>query len=62
MTEATRLLQAAGQGDARAVVKLRFFVGLKQGEIASALGMSEETVQCHWTHAKAWLYVRVKPG
>ena len=44
------------------VVKLRFFVGLKQGEVASALGVSEKTVQRHWTHAKAWLYMRVKAG
>ncbi|KAF0170810.1 MAG: ECF subfamily RNA polymerase sigma-24 factor [Limisphaerales bacterium] len=43
------------------VVKLRFFVGLKQDEIASALGISEKTVQRHWTHAKAWLYTRVRP-
>jgi RNA polymerase sigma factor (TIGR02999 family) len=43
------------------VVKLRFFVGLKQPEIASALGVSEKTVQRHWTHAKAWLYTRIKP-
>ena len=42
------------------VVKLRFFVGLKQEEIACALGISEKTVQRHWTHAKAWLYLRVK--
>ncbi len=38
------------------VVKLRFFVGLKNDEVASILGISEKTVRRYWTHAKAWLY------
>ena len=37
------------------VVKLRFFVGLENSEIASLLEVSEKTVQRHWAFAKAWL-------
>jgi RNA polymerase sigma factor (sigma-70 family) len=42
------------------VVKLRFFVGLENAEIAAVLGVSEKTVQRHWTFAKAWLYRAMK--
>ena len=38
------------------VVKLRFFVGLDRAETAAVLGISERTVQRHWTFAKAWLF------
>src|SRR5215470_15967209 len=38
------------------VVKLRFFVGLDRAEAAAILGISERTVQRHWTFAKAWLF------
>jgi DNA-directed RNA polymerase specialized sigma24 family protein len=38
------------------VVKLRFFVGLENSETAAVLGISEKTVQRHWTFAKAWLF------
>jgi RNA polymerase sigma factor (TIGR02999 family) len=37
------------------VVKLRFFVGLSEREIAEALGVTERTVERHWAYAKAWL-------
>jgi RNA polymerase sigma factor (TIGR02999 family) len=37
------------------VVKLRFFVGLENAQIAALLGVSEKTVQRHWAFAKAWL-------
>jgi RNA polymerase sigma factor (TIGR02999 family) len=37
------------------VVKLRFFVGLGEREIAEALGVTERTVERHWAYAKAWL-------
>ncbi|MEZ5327965.1 MAG: ECF-type sigma factor [Verrucomicrobiales bacterium] len=38
------------------IVKLRFFGGLKQDEIAALLEVSEKTVQRHWIMAKTWLY------
>ena len=38
------------------VVKLRFFVGLTDREVAEVLGLSERTVERHWAYAKAWLF------
>jgi RNA polymerase sigma factor (TIGR02999 family) len=38
------------------VVKLRFFAGLTNEEVAAALGVSTKTVQRYWTHAKVRLY------
>lgn len=38
------------------VVKMRFFVGLDNSEVAALLGVSEKTVQRHWAFAKAWLF------
>jgi len=37
------------------VVRLRFFAGLTIAEVASALGVSERTVDNHWLYARAWL-------
>ena len=37
------------------VVECRFFAGLTEGETASALGVSERTVQRDWFKAKAIL-------
>ena len=37
------------------VVKLRFFGGLENREIAEVLGVSERTVERAWRFAKAWL-------
>ncbi len=37
------------------VVTMRYFGGLKQTEIADALGVSEVTVRRDWRFAKAWL-------
>lgn len=42
------------------VVKMRYFVGLSQDEIAHALGVSEPTVRRHWAIARAWLYAEMK--
>jgi RNA polymerase sigma factor (TIGR02999 family) len=53
--EALELLAAEDPQKAE-VVKLRFFVGLENGEVAALLGVSEKTVQRHWTFAKVWLY------
>ena len=37
------------------VVKMRYFAGMSNGEVASALGISERTVKRHWMFARAWL-------
>lgn len=37
------------------IVKLRFFVGLENAEIAAHLGLSERTIERAWRFAKAWL-------
>ena len=42
------------------VVKLRFFVGMDNSEIAAALAVSEKTVQRYWAYAKAWLQVALE--
>jgi RNA polymerase sigma factor (TIGR02999 family) len=47
--------------DARAsrVVELRFFGGLKESEVATALQVSLATVKRDWSFAKAWLFKRL---
>jgi len=44
------------------VVEYRFFGGLKHGEIAGLLGVSEVTVRRSWTSARAWLRRELGPG
>ena len=38
------------------LVRLRFFVGLKNEETAEVLKISERTAKRYWTFARAWLY------
>jgi RNA polymerase sigma factor (TIGR02999 family) len=38
------------------LVRLRFFVGLKNNEVANVLNISERTAKRYWTFARAWLY------
>lgn len=38
------------------IVEMRFFGGMKNGEIAEALGISERTVGRDWQSAKLWLF------
>ena len=41
------------------IVKLRFFVGLDEKEIAELLNLSPRTVERYWSYAKAWLFERI---
>lgn len=50
---------AAEQPEKAEIVKLRFFVGLKEKEIADLLGITERTVQRYWAYAQVWLYDRL---
>lgn len=43
----------------RSVVELKFFAGLGEEEIATALGVTTRTVQRDWAKARAWLYREV---
>lgn len=42
------------------IVKLRFFAGFGEAEIAGILNISERSVQRHWNCAKAWLFQRIE--
>ena len=44
------------------IVKLRFFAGLENREIAEMLGLSERTVERAWRFAKAWLLAEFSDG
>src|SRR3569833_3240201 len=52
-----QLEKLAGQ-DAQmaAVVELRYFGGMSNGEVAGARGIAEATVKRDWRLARAWLY------
>lgn len=41
------------------VVKLKFFGGLTNEEVARLMNISEKTVRRHWAIAKTWLYERI---
>ena len=42
------------------IVKLRFFVGLNNEEIAALLGVNEKTVRRHWEVAKVMLFQEIR--
>jgi RNA polymerase sigma factor (TIGR02999 family) len=42
--------------EAAQVVKLRYFAGLTQAQVAETLGISLRSAERHWTWAKAWLF------
>jgi RNA polymerase sigma-70 factor (ECF subfamily) len=52
-----RLLTRLSAVDARQaeVVKMRYFSGLTEAEIAETLGISERTVKRDWNMARAWM-------
>lgn len=42
------------------IVKLRFFCGMENEEIAAVLGVNEKTVRRHWELAKLWLFRAIR--
>ena len=42
------------------VVKLRYFGGMTNEEIAQALGLSVSTVKTYWSFARAWLFDAIR--
>ncbi len=46
--------------EAAQVVKLRYFAGLTQVQVAETLGISLRTAERHWTWAKSWLFQRIR--
>jgi RNA polymerase sigma factor (TIGR02999 family) len=44
------------------LVKLRFFAGLTQEEVASALGIARRTADRYWAFARSWLYDSLRQG
>lgn len=53
--EALEKLQREDPASAE-LVRLRFFVGLKNEEAAEVLNISERTAKRYWSFARAWLY------
>ena len=50
---------AAADAQKAEIVKLRFFVGLSNREIAELLNVSERTVERSWAFSKAWLFAKI---
>jgi RNA polymerase sigma factor (TIGR02999 family) len=44
------------------VVKLRYFAGMSNEEIAELIGTSVSTVKNYWVFSKAWLFREIKAG
>jgi RNA polymerase sigma factor (TIGR02999 family) len=44
------------------VVKLRYFAGMSNEEIAEVIGVSLSTVKNYWVFSKAWLFREIKAG
>jgi RNA polymerase sigma factor (TIGR02999 family) len=44
------------------LVKLRFFAGFTNKEVANILSVSEPTVERRWSFARAWLYHEMRAG
>ena len=51
----------AGESPQKAeIVKLRYFTGMENQEIAERLGVSLTTVERHWAYARSWLHREMK--
>lgn len=48
--------------DHAAIVEMRFFGGMTAAEVASAIGVTERTIERRWRFARAWLYQRLERG
>ncbi len=59
LNEALEELQRLSAQQAE-IVKLRFFAGFTEPEIAQILDLSERSIQRQWSHAKAWLFERIQ--
>ena len=59
INDALTRLEAEHPERARVVV-LKYFGGMKNKEVADALGLSERTVGNHWFHARAWLFDKIR--
>jgi len=46
--------------EAARIVKLRYFAGLTQEQVAEILGISLRTAERQWTWPKAWLFQRIR--
>ncbi|HWY31272.1 MAG TPA: sigma-70 family RNA polymerase sigma factor [Candidatus Acidoferrum sp.] len=44
------------------VVKLRYFAGMTNAEIAQVIGVSVPTVKNYWTFARAWIFQEINGG
>ena len=42
------------------MVKLRFFAGLNEAQIADVMGLSERSVQRQWSYTRSWLFARIE--
>ena len=51
---------AAVNARAAEVVKLRFFAGLTEAQVAEQQGVSRATVERTWAFARAWLFEEIK--
>ena len=47
---------AEEQPEAAQVIKLRYFAGLTNPQVAETMGISLRSVELHWSWAKAWLF------
>lgn len=55
VNDALNVLEAEDEMKAQ-IVKMRFYCGMENGEIAAILGVNEKTVRRHWQLAKVRLF------